>query len=380
MIPAGSSHRPCFPVWLSRRRWLEGAAALAAASLAPQLAGAEPKASREVARLSLNENPLGPSPKVVSAISRAMARLSRYTGQEAARLGQQIAAYEGVPAEQVVLGEVLEPLGLQLGLEGGPGAEFVHSVPGYNALVDAARPVGGVSVGVPLDDAGSNDLGALSAKITRRTRAVFLVNPHNPTGTVHDIATFRDFVRDVAKRTLVIVDEAYLEFMDDFGARSLRALVSANENVIVFRTFGKAYGLAGLQLGYVLAPRALALRLSRAGVGAPRSLNLLAVVAASAALGDQSFVSKVRTHVKAERAAWNSLLSELRLRQTHSHGNFVFFETGRPHADFAARMLAERVAIGRAFPPLDTWARVSIGLPDENRRARSAVKRVLAGS
>jgi histidinol-phosphate aminotransferase len=237
MSTASGSASSRSSVRLRRRSWLEGIAALGVATLgSSRLAVAKPNPPPAIARLSLNESPFGPSSLALAAISRVGRQVARYTGQEAVELVRQIAAYEGVPSEHIVLGEVLEPLGLQLGLNGGPGGELVYSVPGYNALVEAAAPVGGVSVGVPLDDAGRNDLAGLSAKVTRKTRAVFLANPHNPTGTVHDASAFRDFVRELAKKTLVVVDEAHLEFTADFEVLSLRDLVLAGANVVVFRT------------------------------------------------------------------------------------------------------------------------------------------------
>ena len=368
----------------TRRDWLKaGAATLAALALSPRLAfPAVPSSSSPApagpVRLTLNENPFGPSPRVVEALAKNLSGLSRYVEDEASALVRQIATYEQVPPGHIVLGEVLEPLGFHLGLQGGPGGEFLYSAPGYNALVDAALPVGGVSVGVPLDADLRNDLPALRARLNERTRAVFLVNPHNPSGTVHDPQPFKDFVRAVSRRALVIVDEAYLEYTDDFAARTAAALVREGENVAVFRTFSKAYGLAALPFGYTVAPLGLAADLTKAGVGSPHSLNRLALVAASAALADQDFVAGVRARVTAEHAAWNDLFRELGVRHAEARGNFVFFETRVPHATFAAALLSRGVDIGRAFPPLDTWARITIGLPEENTRAREAVRAVFA--
>jgi histidinol-phosphate aminotransferase len=124
-------------------------------------------------RLSFNENPYGPSRDVADAIQREFNRLNRYADSQAAlRLAEQIATYEHVPAEQVVLGEILDFLGLYLGSQGGPGGEFIYSTPGYLALIDAAARVGGVGVPVPLNAQYQNDLPALSGKVNQRTRAI----------------------------------------------------------------------------------------------------------------------------------------------------------------------------------------------------------------
>lgn len=328
-------------------------------------------------RLTLNENPFGPSPLAAEAIRKDLDGLARYTGEEADELVALVAAREGVDPSQIVLGEILKPLGLQLSLRGGPGGEFVYSVPGYPALVNAAAPVGGVVVGVPLNARLENDLPALAAAVNERTRAVFLVNPHNPSGTVSDRDGFKAFLRTVSARTLVVVDEAYLEFSDDYEGRTAVSLVREGANVLVFRTFAKAYGLAGLPLGYAIAPRGVADTLRKQGLGSARELNRLAVAAAVASLRDEGYLVRVHDAVAAERAEWMRVLEELRVPYTTSQANFVFFDAGRPHAEVADALLAQGVAVARAFPPYDTWVRITIGLPGENGRAQAALKRVL---
>ena len=214
--------------------------------------------------------------------------------------------------------------------------------------------------------------------MNRRTRAVFLVNPHNPTGTVADAEAFKQFVRDISSQALVIVHEAYLEFADAFQRRTLSSLVQAGDNVIVFRTFAKVYGLAGLDIGFGLLPKRIAQALRKQGLDNPHLFNRLAV-AAAASLADTHYVAAVVSEVARERSIWLDLLRGLKVKATASSGNFVFFETGIPHADFAASLLAKGIDIGRSFPPYDRWARISIGLPAENALARSAVASVLGG-
>jgi histidinol-phosphate aminotransferase len=206
-------------------------------------------------RLSFNENPYGPSSNVAEAIQHDFARLNRYADSAAAqRLAEQIASYEHIPVEQVVLGEILGLLGLYLGSRGGPGGEFIYSTPGYLALIDAAARVGGIGVPVPLNARHQNDLPALRAKVNDRTRAIYLVNPHNPTGTINDDEEFKRFLGESSQHVVTIVDEAYLEYAADFASRSAVSLVGDGANVMVFRTFDKIHGLAGLPIGYVLAP------------------------------------------------------------------------------------------------------------------------------
>jgi len=329
------------------------------------------------ARLSFNENPFGPSRLALAAIQREFGDLCRYADKKADVLTPAIVARENVPADQVVLGEILEALGLHLAKAGPSGGEFIYSEPGYTALVDAVAPAGGVVVGVPLDQNLQNDLDAIAAKVNARTQALYLVNPHNPSGTVSDQVKFTAFVSEMSERATVIVDEAYLEFEPDFAERTVVGLTRAGKNVIVFRTFDKIFGLAGLAMGYAVAPKALAASLKRAGVGSSETLGRLALTASASSLKDTEYVATVRGKVIAERDKWHRLFDSLKFRYSDARGNFVFFETGRPQQEIAAALRAKGIDIGRAFPPLDHWARISIGLPEENAVARSAVKELL---
>lgn len=370
----------------SRRRWLQaGGLGVAAAVLAPAAAAARAgspapggAAPAGPIRLDLNESSYGPSPRVATAVQRALADLPRYvTAAQADALQRQIAALEGVAPEQVIIGEVLEALGQHLAIDQG-GGEFVYSVPGYGALVDAAAPFGGRAVEVPLDARLGNDLPALAAAVGPDTRALYLVNPHNPSGTLSDGAAFDTFVLAAARRTLVIVDEAYLDYRDDFARLTAARHLRAGANVAVFRTFGKLHALAGLQIGYVLAPRPLADALRRRGVGDAHALNQLSIAAASASLADPGYLAGVRRQVAAERVRWLQVLDGLGLRYAQPAASFVFFDAGRPQPQVAAGLLARGVQIGRPFPPYATWARITIGRPEENATAQRALREVLA--
>ncbi|MCU1259211.1 MAG: hypothetical protein JWO80_2096 [Bryobacterales bacterium] len=329
-------------------------------------------------RLSLNENPYGPSPDVVEALQRESSSLSRYADSAAAqRLTEQIAMYERVPVDQVVLGEILGLIGLYLGSQGGPGGEFIYSTPGYLALIEAAARVGGVGVPVPLNEQYQNDLAALRKKVNERTRAIYLVNPHNPAGTVNENEEFKQFLRECSRHTVAIVDEAYLEYTADFVSRSAVSLVREGANVMVFRTFDKIHALAGLPIGYGLAPPALVNALRKQGAGDAESLGRLNIAAASAALRDTAQVERTRKAVAHEREIWLSVLQDLKLEHTATQANFVFFDAGVPQKKLAAAMLRQRIDIGRAHPPYDNWARITIGLPEDNLRAQAALRDAL---
>lgn len=369
-----------------RRHWLRaGLTTAAVAALAPvagSAAAAAPSAAADTAidvlRLDLNESSYGPSPKVGPAVQRALVEAPRYvSAAQLQALQVQIATLEGVAPEQVIVGEVLEALGQHLALTEGAGG-FIYSVPGYGALVDAARPFGGRAVEVPLNARLENDLPALLAAITPDTRALFVVNPHNPSGTLSPGADFDRFVSAAQARTLVIVDEAYLDYREDAAALSAVRLLRQGQNVVVFRTLGKIHALAGLQVGYALAPTGLAGALRQRGVGGAHAQNQLSLAAAAAALADTAHVAQVRRSVALERQRWQQVLTGLGLRSTEAAGNFVFVDTGRPHAAVAAGLLQQGVRIARVFAPYDTWVRITIGTPAENRRAHQALRHVLA--
>jgi histidinol-phosphate aminotransferase len=365
---------------LTRRSLLKfsGMAALAAAMPRAEAVPSPTQGDSKPIHLNLNENAYGPSPTVLDAIPRELTRISRYGDPQVAQaLTEQIAAYEKLPVEQVLLGEILGVLGPHLGNQGGPGGEFIYSTPGYLALVDAAAHTGGIEVPVPLNAEYENDLPALQAAITAKTRALYLINPHNPTGTVTENNAFKKFLRETSQRAPAIVDEAYLEFTSDFESRSAVSLVRDGANVLVFRTFDKIHGLAGLPLGYTLAPKKLAADLRKQGVRDAEALGRLNMLAGSLALADIAHVQSVRTTVAAERAKWLAVLDELKLRHTRSTANFIFFDAGHPQTKIAEAMLARGVLIARAFPPYTNWVRITIGLPYENQAAQQILKQAL---
>ena len=356
---------------LSRRRALAAGGLLGLAAV-PNAAAAAPGVPSPV-RVSLNENPFGPAPGVRRALEQALPQAGRYGDAGAAdRLLDRIAALEGVDRQQIVMGGMLEVLGLFLAAQAPAGGRFVYSVPGYTALVDAARPLGGVPVGVPLDAALNNDLPALERAAAAGAKAVYLINPHNPSGTASDRAAFDGALARLSQRALVVVDEAYLEYAD-MGLSAAR-LTRAGHDVAVFRTLDKIYGLAGLPVGYLLAPRPLAAALQAAGFGDPHELGRLQIAAADAALADQGWVREVRTRIVAGRERLTAALDRLGLQHSRSVANFVFFRSPGPADALRQALLQRGIVVARPFPPLDQWVRISVGTETEVSRTLSALQ------
>jgi len=373
---------------LSRRQWLiSSGAALAGLTWSSRFLNDEMRAQVSAerlaaaapvkARLSLNENPFGPSPAALEAMLHNLTsgKAPRYPFGELNELIGLIAKKEGVAPEQIVLGvgsgEILETVGMFFGLLKG---EVIHASPGYVQLVRAAETAGGKAVPVPLNAKLESDLDAMAAKVTARTSVVYIANPHNPTSTAADPAALKEFVKSVSQKTFVFVDEAYLDVADDYAGRTVVGLVNEHRNLMVARTFSKVYGLAGLRIGYGVTNARFAAELRNYGLG---TLTGPGIAGAVASLRDAGYVAATRAKIVAERAKLLALLDQLGKRYAVSQTNFVFFQTGRPHKEVYAGMLAESVVIARPFPPMLDWARISIGLPEENALARAALRKVL---
>jgi histidinol-phosphate aminotransferase len=374
---------------LTRRQWLlRSGATLAGAALGSRLLNFEAQAQMMTperlaatapvkARLSLNENPFGPSPEAMEAITRSLTggKACRYPYGEAVELVNLIAQKEGVPADHIVLGvgsgDLLEKAGIHFGLMKG---EAIYAAPGYLQLPRALEAVGGKAVAVPVNAKQEHDLEAMAARTNNPNTIVYIANPNNPTGTVVSTVALREFIAAVTPRAFVFLDEAYLDIADDYAGRTLVGLVRDNPNLLVARTFSKIYGLAGLRIGYGVTSPKFAAVLRNYG---PASLGFPSVMAAIASLKDGDYVAATRKKIVAEREKLLKLLRELGRPYAEPQANFVFFQTGRPHAEVHAALMKESVSIARAFPPMNDWARITIGLPEENAIAREALRKVL---
>lgn len=341
-----------------------------------QAAQAEP--IEETIRLSLNENPFPVSANVKEAIVNELSAVNRYAAADGEEFVRTIAKHEGVDEDQVIPGEILDLLGVYLGLKAGEGGEFIYSVPGYPALVNAAASVGGKVIAIPLTEQHENDLSLIEASITDKTVAVFLVNPHNPTGTAIEPDALAGFINRVSSKVLVIVDEAYLEYADNFSQRTVLKQVQAGENVMLFRTLAKTYGLAGLNIGYALAPKELAVYLKSKGLGDTHALNRLAVVAAKAALSDQQLIEQQTRTIIEERDKWHAFLDEHGIEYTNSKANFIFFTINKPYDEVNKVLNEAGIRVGKPYAfPYTTWIRISIGLPHENEKVRDVLRQII---
>jgi histidinol-phosphate aminotransferase len=327
---------------------------------------------RNAVKLASNENPLGPSAHAIEAIRKGLGDLGRYPDGNGFVLKSALAHRLGVTQEQITLGngsnDVLELVARAFA---GPGDEVVFSQYAFAVYPIVAQAVGARPVAVAARDWG-HDLDAMAAAVTDRTRVVFVANPNNPTGTWVTAAVLERFLAQLPVHVVVVVDEAYFEYVDDPDYPDSLAWLDRFSNLVVTRTFSKIHGLAALRVGYGVSHPALADLLNR--VRQPFNVNSLGLRAATAALGDEAHVARSRETNRAGMAQLCAGFEELGLAHIPSAGNFVTFDTGGP----AKALYEALLKLGVIVRPVDNYGmpvhlRVTVGLAEENARFLSAL-------
>ncbi|WP_433370955.1 histidinol-phosphate transaminase [Streptosporangium sp. CA-115845] len=312
-------------------------------------------------KLSSNESPYEPLPSVVEAVARAAAQMHRYPDPAATGLTEALAERFGVPPEHIALGAGSVTVAQQLfETVSEPGAEVIYAWRSFEAYPLLADLAGATSVRVPLLGEGHH-LEAMADAITPHTRMIFVCNPNNPTGTVVKAAELEAFLDRVPQDVLVVLDEAYHEYVRDAGVPDGIAVYRDRPNVAVLRTFSKAYGLAGLRVGYLIAAEPVASAVRKTTV--PFAVNQLAQVAAIASLAaEDELLERVEVVVK-ERDRVRGALVAQGWTVPATEANFVWLRLGERTLDFAEACAAEGVAVR---PFAGEGVRVSIGDPEAN--------------
>lgn len=311
--------------------------------------------------LASNESPYGPLPSVAQVLAQHAGGVSRYPDMSSTRLIEAIAGHHGVDPDRVAVGAgSVEVCGQLASAAVDAGDEVVFGWRAFEAYPIITAVAGGTPVRAPLVD-HAHDVEAMVAAVTDRTRLVFLCNPSNPTGTAVDDSQLRRLVEGVPEDVLVVVDEAYREYVDPALVPDAFQLFADRPNVVVTRTFSKAFALAGLRVGYCLAARPVAAAVRKCQV--PFSVSALAQEAAIAALGDQEEVRRRAKLTVGERERVRNALVGAGYAVPVSQANFVWLPLGERSSEFADACLAGGVIV-RAFP--GEGVRVTIGTDAEN--------------
>ena len=327
------------------------------------------KALPDAVKLSSNENPYPPLESVRDAVQRQLAHFHLYPDMGAVAARQRIADHLGVRLDEVVVGAGSVEVAQQLiNASADEGDEVIFAWRSFEAYPILVQIAGATPVPVPLTVDERHDLDAMAAAITDRTRVIFLCTPNNPTGAIVRTDELERFMRAVPSEVLVVIDEAYVHFDTEPDSANGLDFFRRYGNVAVLHTFSKAYGLAGLRIGYAVAPTRVASNLRRVAV--PFGVSALAQTAAIASLDAESELQRRVDLIVAERARMLRALRELGWRAPDSLGNFVWLRTGErtPEVDAALR---EGGVIARAYG--SEGIRVTVGSPEMNDRFLSVV-------
>ncbi|MGK2309837.1 histidinol-phosphate transaminase [Cutibacterium sp. V970] len=326
-------------------------------------------------KLSSNENPFGPLPSVVEAVTRMLVGFNRYPLMSAEEVRSVIAEHVGVDMRQVAVGAGSTEVASQLmHAVCGAGDEIIFPWRSFEAYPILTQVAGATPVPVPLTKDLRHDLDAMAAAITDLTRLIFLCTPNNPTGTVLHTNEVEEFLTKVPEEVVVVMDEAYCHFNKEEGAVDGLSLLDHHPNVVVLRTFSKAYGLAGLRIGFAISTPEISDDLRR--VATPFTVTSLAQQAAVASLAVEDQLDERIQQIIAERTRVFDALVEQGWRISPSHANFLWLATG-DDTDRVDEALASQGVYARCWS--SEGIRLSMGLPAENDRAIEALAVVAKG-
>lgn len=358
---------------------------VASSGLVPSFAADERAAYRLAApravRLDSNENPNGPGAAALDAIRAMFGETSRYPDIPTDDAKQTIATHLKVAPENVLIGcgsgEILR---MAVFAYTSPQRALVTAAPSFEDPVKHAQITQAPVRAIPVDAQLALDLDRM-VDATEGAGLVFLCNPNNPTATVHGAAAVRDFIARVNRRSpdcVVMVDEAYHEYVDDPSYATSVPLAMENPKVITVRTFSKVFGMAGLRIGYAIARPETLKELQRHKL--PNNVNVLSAAAAIATMPDAAHIERERVLNREAREFTRRAFEQMGYKSPVSNTNFIMVPIGRDAKAFKDACAKQGFLVGRAFPPLTTHTRISIGTMDEMKRAVDVFRQVLSGA
>ena len=370
---------------ISRRRFAQllGAGA-AVAVVRPHLSFAKPTqsvsasstAGGNVVRLSANENPYGPSPKAFQAITDSFGLACRYPDEHNNVLIEQLAKLNGVNHDQILLGDGSSEI-LKLCAEtftGKTRGTLAAADPTFEPILQQAGLNGAEVVKVPLTASFAHDLPKMLAAAKRGL--IYVCNPNNPTASITPKDELNEFIGKTPRETMILVDEAYFHYADSPDYESVIPLVKDHPNLIVSRTFSKIYGMAGLRCGYCVAQKEALDQLRAHQMW--DSVNIMALAAASASLDDPDQVPNGQRLISEAKAFTIGELDKLGYRTIPSQANFIMFDSKRPVVPLIQALKQRNVQVGRLFPALPNYMRLTIGKKSEMETFLGTFKEVMA--
>jgi len=373
---------------MDRRGFLRtGAAAGVAAMVAPMLVGRGREGAygevvrtpggraENVIRLDSNENALGMAPSAREAVVNALGGANRYPFAQADELSGQLAEHHGVSPGCILLGcGSAEILQIVTQATAAADALVIMADPTFEAVADYASAASEQVLKVPLRADFSHDIPKMKAEAAAHKGPVlvYICNPNNPTGTITDCGEIERWVRQAPDRITFLIDEAYYQFVRDSSFFSFSEMAAKHSNLVVAHTFSKVYAMAGMRMGYSISTPETARRLAPFSTGL--SVNHLALAAASASLKDEKFLKDSLAANERSRGILLKTLEDLEIEHLPSETNFVMFRLKGGIVEFNRQMAGENIRVGRPFPPLVNYCRITLGLESEMETFSQALR------
>jgi len=360
---------------------------LAAAVAAPHLLAsrtkrpeaAHPSAASGVIRISANENPYGPSPKAIAAMAALGGIAARYPDVAHREMCDALAKLHGVTRDNIVLGcgsgEILRVADVAF-LSAGQNA--VAAEPTFEAVLERASMLRAEPVKIALTADHRHDLPRMAAASTSKTGLVYVCNPNNPTGTIVTRNEMAEFIPRVPATALILVDEAYYHFVEDPGYETALGWIHEHPNVLVTRTFSKVYGMAGMRLGYAVGAKDTLARMRPHLLNS--NANAAVLAAAATSLGDAEWVASCRQRINGTRKWLVDQLAKEGWQVVPSQANFVMIDMGRDVEPIIEAFRARHIEVGRRFPSMSNFLRVTIGTRPEMESFLAAFREMAASA
>jgi histidinol-phosphate aminotransferase len=332
--------------------------------------------SGEIIKLASNENPLGPSPLAVKAVKEKIKSPNLYPDDNCFYLKRKLSEKFGQPAEKVIVGNgSVELIEMIFKAYVNPGEEVIMSEPSFIMYRIACQIYGGKRIAVPLVNY-AHDIDTIVASITPRTKIVILDNPINPTGTIIKREKFDDFIKKVPDNVILVLDEAYREYIDDENYPNGSDYLRDHGNLIVLHTFSKIYGLAGMRVGYGFSSPEIISNMAK--VRLPFNVNILAQIGATAALDDDDFVMKSFKKNHSGKKLLYRELKKMGLKFVKTYGNFILVDFGRDAKEIFEAAQRKGMILRTVYEyNLPNCLRITIGTPDQNKKLIEVLKEIV---